>query len=298
MPILAACACGFRFKAPDRLVGKKARCPKCSQVIQIPMSEAEPTIAEDFPATAAPPQAAAPGKVTTPEQETDEGPSALPPKEEIAAPAAEPAAEPPPEPPAEPAPPEPAAEAAPESAAEEPKADAKVPATGKSRVTQRLKRGDTAVKPAAAAATPAAAPKPAAAPAAPSGPKAGVGAGAILLSLVSVVSLIAGAVVLSSAKKDEDVQKLIGTVILVGGLVPSLAGIFVLRGLAECAATSRGVYDRLGELRELLKPREAPPAPPPPPPPPPAPEPPKEPEAPAEPKRLAEWPDSPAPVEP
>src|SRR5437868_3273543 len=89
MPILTACACGFRFKAPDRLAGKKARCPKCNQILQIPASTAEATILEEAPPPApvnAPLEEqapAAPGMATSPDQETDEGPSALPGSEPV-----------------------------------------------------------------------------------------------------------------------------------------------------------------------------------------------------------------------
>ena len=36
MPIKVKCKCGKILSAPDTLAGKKAKCPKCKQIIQIP----------------------------------------------------------------------------------------------------------------------------------------------------------------------------------------------------------------------------------------------------------------------
>lgn len=40
MPIKVKCACGKVLNAPDKLAGKKAKCPGCQQVITIPASSA------------------------------------------------------------------------------------------------------------------------------------------------------------------------------------------------------------------------------------------------------------------
>ena len=40
MPITVSCSCGRRLKAPDKLLGKKAKCPDCGKVLLI---EAEQT---------------------------------------------------------------------------------------------------------------------------------------------------------------------------------------------------------------------------------------------------------------
>jgi len=64
MSIVFECpSCGKRTQAPDELAGKKARCPKCQTVIQVPSSgsaEGAPAAAEAAPAAA--PVAASPAE--------------------------------------------------------------------------------------------------------------------------------------------------------------------------------------------------------------------------------------------
>ena len=46
MPISAECpGCGVKVKAPDQLVGKTAKCPKCGEAIQVGGGDAAATIA-------------------------------------------------------------------------------------------------------------------------------------------------------------------------------------------------------------------------------------------------------------
>jgi hypothetical protein len=67
MPIAAQCgSCQKKFKAPDNAAGKKAKCPQCGGVIQIPALEApkpaasdDHSVAEEAPAAAAAPAAPA-----------------------------------------------------------------------------------------------------------------------------------------------------------------------------------------------------------------------------------------------
>ncbi len=56
MPIKVKCACGTVLNAPDKLAGKKAKCPGCQQVIQIPVPAvpiAGPSVAAPAPAAPA-----------------------------------------------------------------------------------------------------------------------------------------------------------------------------------------------------------------------------------------------------
>lgn len=45
MPIKVVCKCGQKFSANDKMAGKRVKCPKCSQPLQIPDSNADD---EDF----------------------------------------------------------------------------------------------------------------------------------------------------------------------------------------------------------------------------------------------------------
>ncbi len=57
MPIQVACAsCAGKFRVPDNVAGKKIRCPKCKEVIQIPAAgaAAAPTPPTDSPTTPKP----------------------------------------------------------------------------------------------------------------------------------------------------------------------------------------------------------------------------------------------------
>ena len=42
MPIKISCRCGQRFQAPDKLAGKKVRCPKCGNPLAIPAATRPP----------------------------------------------------------------------------------------------------------------------------------------------------------------------------------------------------------------------------------------------------------------
>ena len=61
MPIAAQCgSCQKRFKAPDKLAGKKVKCPQCGGVIAIPVPQPPKEDAGDRSGLAEPPQAPAP----------------------------------------------------------------------------------------------------------------------------------------------------------------------------------------------------------------------------------------------
>jgi len=47
MPIKIRCRCGQGFQAPDKLAGKKVRCPKCGNPLLIPAPEREPEASPD-----------------------------------------------------------------------------------------------------------------------------------------------------------------------------------------------------------------------------------------------------------
>jgi hypothetical protein len=46
MSIAWNCACGKHLKAPDGSEGKRARCPACGQINQVPTPQLEPVVAE------------------------------------------------------------------------------------------------------------------------------------------------------------------------------------------------------------------------------------------------------------
>ena len=46
MPIKISCRCGQRFQAPDKMAGKKARCPKCGDALQIPAASGQAASAQ------------------------------------------------------------------------------------------------------------------------------------------------------------------------------------------------------------------------------------------------------------
>jgi hypothetical protein len=292
MPIVSACACGFRFKAPDRLAGKKARCPKCGGVVSIPAQEPEDGAAEapapDLKATEAPAVAEKPAEPAAasmeevkpkavPDTETDEGPAALPPKDDIG--------EAPPPPPAEetkdggPAraaeetgPGEEEAKTPPETEAkEEPKAE---PASSTRGRTARLRRDLSAKSAPKAEKAAARAEKPVdRGPARPSaiGEYLGfermitpsivkllfwLGEGLLVLAgLGSVVTAILAMV---------NGEILSGLVFLVAGPVATILWMLMWRVACEMVLLNFRVYDRLGEIRDgLARVREgAPPAPP------------------------------------
>lgn len=269
MPIVTTCACGFRFKAPDKLAGRKARCPKCNQVLQIPALEAE---AAPFEEAAAPVEPAATPRATTPEMETREGPAALPPKEDVVpagpgsdAPVA-PASPPEETKPAEDAPkPEiPAEAAAPEAPAPE-----APPPTASSPTTRRTGRfrKDLAEKGTAKTEKPAAkSEKPAPKATGPAAPNAIMEylsfkrmitpsivkllfwLGEFLLVLSGLGSVVS-AVIMMTARHGDVVG---GLVLLVAGPVSTIIGMLLWRVFCESALLYFQVFDRLGEIRDLL----------------------------------------------
>lgn len=267
MPIVTTCACGFRFKAPDKLAGRKARCPKCSEIVHIPALEAE--------AVSAPIEEAAPpaeARKTSPGTETDEGPSALPRKALVdtsdfgPAPEVAPAASPDETKPAEEAKPE-TAPVAPQPAAASP---TKTRTTGRFRRDSGEKGTAKTEKPAAKVEMPA--PKPAK-PAGPAQPSAigeflnfkrmitpsivkllfWLGEGLLVLyGLGSVIS----AVVMMTARHGDVVS---GLIFLVVGPVSTVLFMLMWRVMCESALLYFQMFDRLGEIRDLLsKPKEVP----------------------------------------
>jgi hypothetical protein len=309
MPIVTTCSCGFKFKAPDKLAGRKARCPKCSEIVQIPAAGTGPASGPLEPA-------AAPGatRTTSPETETSEGPAALPLKESVsaadpalaapAAPAApalppapspdetKPAEEPKAETPAEPPAPEPPAAEAPAPAAASPNTRR----TGRFRKDLAEKGTAKTEKPAAKSEKPSPAPSKPSGPSGPSKPnpvmeflafkrmitpsivKLLFWLGEFLLVLSGLGSIVSAIVTMTA--KHGDVA--LGLVLLVAGPVSTVIGMLLWRVLCESALLYFQVFDRLGEIRDLLaKAKEAPAATPAPVPVVPAPAPPETPAAPA-----------------
>jgi hypothetical protein len=58
MPIAVQCSCGQKLNVPDNLAGKQGKCPKCQQLLKIPMTGSAPAAAA--PAAVAPRAAAGP----------------------------------------------------------------------------------------------------------------------------------------------------------------------------------------------------------------------------------------------
>ena len=50
MPIKISCRCGQRFQAPEKLAGKKVRCPKCGDPLVIPTAGSPGTARQAAPA--------------------------------------------------------------------------------------------------------------------------------------------------------------------------------------------------------------------------------------------------------
>jgi len=48
MPIKVACACGKALNVPEKLAGKKGRCPSCKQLVPIPAEPAPPPQSDTF----------------------------------------------------------------------------------------------------------------------------------------------------------------------------------------------------------------------------------------------------------
>jgi hypothetical protein len=59
MPITFSCTCGKTLRVPDEHAGRRAKCPACSAVVNVPKPEPEPVfeVVEDAP----PPVGTAPG---------------------------------------------------------------------------------------------------------------------------------------------------------------------------------------------------------------------------------------------
>ncbi|KAF0244922.1 MAG: peptidase S1 and S6 [Planctomycetota bacterium] len=267
MPIITTCKCGFRFKAPDKLAGRKARCPKCNEVVQIPALEDEAASAP-IEEAAPPAEPAAPARNTSPEVETSEGPGALPPKEPIGESDPAPAA-PPEETKA-------AEEPKPEAPAEAPPPAAASPTTRRTGRFRKdaLEKGTSKTEKSSVK-TEKAAPKPSA-PAGPSKPSA-IGEflnfkrmitpsivkllfwlGEGLLVLYGLGSVIAAVVIMTARHGDV----LSGLATLVVGPVSTVIFMLLWRVMCESALLYFQVFDRLGEIRDLLaKQKEAPAAP-------------------------------------
>ncbi|MEK7468379.1 MAG: DUF4282 domain-containing protein [Planctomycetota bacterium] len=262
MPIVTSCACGFRFKAPDKLAGRKARCPKCSEIVQIPALEAE---AASAPIEEAAPPAEA-TRTTSPETETHEGPAALPLKEPAGEDALAPAS-----------PGAPAASPDETKDAEEPKIEAPAPeapppaaASPTTRRTGRFKKvsgekGTSRAEKPAAAKTEKPEPKPSK-PAGPSQPGA-IGEflsfkrmitpsivkllfwlGEFLLVLSGLGSVVSAILMMTARHGDVAM----GLVMLVAGPVGTVVGMLLWRVMCESALLYFQVFDRLGEIRDLL----------------------------------------------
>ena len=260
MPIVTTCVCGFRFKAPDKLAGRKARCPKCNQIVHIPALEAEVGSAP-IEEAAPPAEPAAPARNTPPEVETSEGPGALPPKEPIG--------ESDPVPEAPPDETKAAEEPKPEAPAEAPPPAAASPTTRRTGRFRKdaLERGTAKTeKPAAKTEKPA--PKPSA-PAGPSKPSA-IGEflgfrrmitpsivkilfwlGEFLLVVGAFGGVIAAILIMANSRgRGEEVMAGIG--VLIGAPVVCIVYMLLWRVMCESAVLYFQVFDRLGEIRDLL----------------------------------------------
>ena len=64
MPITFNCGCGKTLRVPDANAGRRAKCPACGAVVNIPTPEPEPVleVVEDPEAVAPPPAPLAPPK--------------------------------------------------------------------------------------------------------------------------------------------------------------------------------------------------------------------------------------------
>lgn len=69
MPIAVQCSCGQKLNVPDNLAGKQGKCPKCQQLLKIPMSGSAPIASAPTAGTpvSAAPRAAAPRPTAGPD---------------------------------------------------------------------------------------------------------------------------------------------------------------------------------------------------------------------------------------
>ncbi len=71
MPITFPCTCGKTLRVPDASAGRRAKCPACNAVVNIPALEPELEIIEDAPVA---PQRSLPTKPTKPiDDDSDDG---------------------------------------------------------------------------------------------------------------------------------------------------------------------------------------------------------------------------------
>ncbi|MCE9581555.1 MAG: DUF4282 domain-containing protein [Planctomycetes bacterium] len=270
MPILTTCPCGSRFKAPDRLAGKRVRCPKCSEILTVPAGETPDAPIEE---TAPPVEPAAAAPADAGQETPDAGPPAAPGDDALKGASAEtdgdlPAVKPPE---GEPATETPAAEAPAEPVAAAPEAPAAVeppaPPSMSSGRTGRLKRDGTSrttKAPASADAKPAvkAASKPSEPSAVgdylafrkmitPSLIKVLFWLGEFLLVLQAFGSFIAGIIIMSNAHHRSD-EIAAGAAIMLGGPVLSVVWMLLWRVVCESTMLYFKMYERLGEVKDLL----------------------------------------------
>ena len=57
MPIVFTCACGKTLRVPDANAGRRAKCPACGGVVEIPAPEPVFEVVEEAPKPAPPPPA-------------------------------------------------------------------------------------------------------------------------------------------------------------------------------------------------------------------------------------------------
>lgn len=88
MPITLSCSCGKALRVPDSAAGKKAKCPACAAVLEVPAPapappepEPEPVFEVAEPAVPTGPPPAYPGRNTHPDDEDDPAPYGLAPEE-------------------------------------------------------------------------------------------------------------------------------------------------------------------------------------------------------------------------
>lgn len=86
MPISLSCSCGKALRVPDSAAGKKAKCPACAAVLEVPAPapaepEPEPVFEVVEPPVPTGPPPAYPGRGTHPDDEDDPTPYGLAPEE-------------------------------------------------------------------------------------------------------------------------------------------------------------------------------------------------------------------------
>src|SRR5688500_6601379 len=75
MAIEGSCECGKRLRAPDGSAGRRAKCPGCGRVLQVPAGPATPAVG-----AVGPPQQAALPPVPTPRPAPARKPAPPPPR--------------------------------------------------------------------------------------------------------------------------------------------------------------------------------------------------------------------------